>query len=313
MGWFDGWSGSQSGGGDPLEKLDPKLRDFLRREAPIKYDHAQSPHQATPTPQDATVPPAAPTSTEAGQQQPPVPPQSLYQDGRYAHLWKNYKPQSVVDAETKSDHEKLMDVLEAYKERKAEIGKAALENCALEQVDWSECMKSGSVTARMTMCRDAVRKFERCYTIQNRFLKALGYLSVQDRSPEVEEDIQMHADRLYHRLMEQESAIEEAKKEGKPVPKFEPLIPKPIIRIADEKEDITISPHLQQKLKEQLEKVPEEERHAEEEAIKAELRAKAEVAARVQDIWAEQAKEKEQRRKEGKLTIGDRVSGLFGW
>lgn len=146
-----------------------------------------------------------------------------------------------------------------------------------------------------------------------RFLKALGYLSVQDRSPEVEEDIQMHADRLYHRLMEQESAIEEAKKEGKPVPKFEPLIPKPIIRIADEKEDITISPHLQQKLKEQLEKVPEEERHAEEEAIKAELRAKAEVAARVQDIWAEQAKEKEQRRKEGKLTIGDRVSGLFGW
>ena len=96
-----------------------------------------------------------------------MPPQSLYQDGRYAHLWKNYKPQSVVEAETKSDHEKLMDVLEAYKERKAEIGKAALENCALEQAEWSECMKSGTVTARMTMCRDAVRKFERCYTIQN--------------------------------------------------------------------------------------------------------------------------------------------------
>jgi uncharacterized membrane-anchored protein YjiN (DUF445 family) len=129
----------------------------------------------------------------------------------------------------------------------------------------------------------------------------------------VEEDIQMHADRLYHRLMEQEAAIEEAKKEGKPVPKFEPLIPKPIIRITDETQDISLSPHLQQKLKEQLEKVPEDERHAEEEAIKAELRAKAEVAARVQDIWAEQAREKEQRRKEGKLTIGDRVSGLFGW
>jgi hypothetical protein len=169
MGWFDGWSGSQSSGGDPLQKLDPKLREFLQREAPVKYDHAQSPHPPAPT-QDAPVshPAVAPTpSAEGDQQQSAVPPQSLFQDGRYAHLWKNYKPQSVVDAETKSDHEKLMDVLEAYKERKAEIGKAALENCALEQVDWSECMKSGSVTARMTMCRDAVRKFERCYTIQN--------------------------------------------------------------------------------------------------------------------------------------------------
>lgn len=147
-----------------------------------------------------------------------------------------------------------------------------------------------------------------------RFLKALGYLSVMDRSPEVEEDIQMHADRLYHRLMEQEAAVEEAKKEGKPVPKFEPLVPKPIVRITDEKaQEITLSPQLQKTLKEQLEKVPEEERHAEEEAIKAELRAKAEVAARVQVIWAEQAREKEQRRKEGRLTIGDRVSGLFGW
>ena len=146
-----------------------------------------------------------------------------------------------------------------------------------------------------------------------RFLKALGYLSVQDRSPEVEEEVQMHADRLYQRLMEQEAAIEEAKKEGAPVPKFAPLIPKPVVRITDESQEISLSPHLQQKLKEQLEKVPEEERHAEEEAIKAELRAKADVAAKVQGIWAEQAKEKEQRRKEGRLTIGDRVSGLFGW
>ena len=113
--------------------------------------------------------------------------------------------------------------------------------------------------------------------------------------------------------MEQEAAIEEAKKEGKPVPKFEPLIPKPIIKITDGEKEISMAPHLQKQLKEQLEKVPEEERHAEEEAIKAELRAKAEVAARVQDIWAEQAREKEQRRKEGRLTIGDRVSGLFGW
>lgn len=123
----------------------------------------------------------------------------------------------------------------------------------------------------------------------------------------------MHADTMYHRLMEQEAAVEQAKKEGRPIPTFTPVVPKPLIRSADEKGDVELSPLLQKKLKEQLDKVPEEERHAEEEAIRAELRAKAEVAAKVQGIWAEQAREREQRRKEGRQTISDRVSGLFGW
>jgi hypothetical protein len=168
MGWFDSVFGSApTTGGDPLRKLDPKLREFLERESPIKYaDPTQTQTQQAPPPQHPTqdAPVAAPPSEGA------VPSQSLYQDGRYAHLWKNYRPQAAIDAETKSDHEKLMDVLDAYKERKAEIGKAALENCALEQVDWSNCMRSGTVTARMTLCRDEVRKFERCYKMQ-----AVGY------------------------------------------------------------------------------------------------------------------------------------------
>jgi hypothetical protein len=167
MGWLDNWFSSPPNSGvDPLQKLDPKLREFLQRESPIKYSSSTDQTQAqaaAPAPQPQPIA-DAPNSLE---QQPAVPRESLYQDGRYAHLWKNYKPQAAVDAETKSDHEKLMDVLDAYKDRKAEIGKAALENCALEQVDWTECMKSGSVTARMTMCRDEVRKFERCYKMQS--------------------------------------------------------------------------------------------------------------------------------------------------
>jgi hypothetical protein len=96
-----------------------------------------------------------------------VPHESLYKDGRYAHLWKTYKPYAAIEAETKSDHEKLMDVLDAFKERKAQIGKAALENCALEQLDWNNCMKSGDWTSRLTMCRAEVKKFERCYMMQS--------------------------------------------------------------------------------------------------------------------------------------------------
>lgn len=81
-------------------------------------------------------------------------------------MWKGYKPLAAVEAETKTDHEKLMDVLEGYKERKAQIGKAALENCADEQMDWNLCMKSGEWTSRMTMCRKEVQRFERCYMTQ---------------------------------------------------------------------------------------------------------------------------------------------------
>ena len=62
-----------------------------------------------------------------------------------------------------------MDVLDAYKDRKAKIGKTALENCADEQMDWNMCMKSGDVRARMTMCSAEVKKFEHCYMTQTVF------------------------------------------------------------------------------------------------------------------------------------------------
>lgn len=178
MGLFDGWFG---GGGsnsnsdsDPLGKLDPKLREFLQKESPVKYTTAseeqakleqqRAKQQPQPHPQQGQTP--EPTSSSQDEQQPKVPQESLYPDGRYAHLWKTYKPLASVEAENKTDHEKLMDVLDAYKDRKAKIGKTALENCADEQLDWAMCMKSGDVRARMTMCSAEVKKFEHCYNMQ---------------------------------------------------------------------------------------------------------------------------------------------------
>ena len=185
MGWFDGWFGptgaSQS---DPLRKLDPKLREFLEKESPVKY----SPAEATPQ-QSATAPtipernrvdvsqPAA-----AAPQEPVVPRESIYQDGRYAHIWKTYRPQAAIEAESKSDHEKLMDVLDGFKDRKVEIGKAALENCALEQEDWRDCMTNGSAMERFTMCREKVMRFEKCYEQQAVRLPASTLPSVAGRT-----------------------------------------------------------------------------------------------------------------------------------
>lgn len=172
MGWLDGIFGWGSNESDPLRKLDPKLREFLEKESPVKYRAgSQDDAAARPAPAATAATPVAPSvagaQTQGAEPADALPSESLYQDGRYAHLWKTYKPLAAVEAETKSDHEKLMDVLDGFKERKAQIGRAALENCALEQLDWNTCMKAGSWTSRMTMCSTEVKKFERCYMMQS--------------------------------------------------------------------------------------------------------------------------------------------------
>ncbi|KAL2154725.1 hypothetical protein VTH82DRAFT_3401 [Thermothelomyces myriococcoides] len=334
MGWFDGWFGnSDNRNSDPLRRLDPKLREFLERESPVKYNNNNSPAPgttetaATPSQQarqspDQAAKQATGTATTNGsnsavgqqqgqEQQPRAPPQSLFPDGRYAHLWKTYRPLAEIEAETKSDNEKLTDVIEAFKERRGLIGRAALENCAEEQAEWAECMKSGSWRARMTMCRDEVHKFERCYNAQSRLLKALGYLSVQGRSPEVDEDIQMRADELYHRMLDREREAEQARAEGREVPAFKPLLDdhddnnNTAAAKVPEPSAATLA-----SWKEKLEKLPPEEREAEEKALRAEHRAKAEMAMQIQKLWDEQAKEREARKAEGKETIMDKFESL---
>ncbi|RYP09123.1 hypothetical protein DL764_001490 [Monosporascus ibericus] len=323
MGWWDSLWPSSSGADDPLGKLDPKLREFLEKESPVKCNAAAHPQPTTTRAQTQPIaaqsqakPPAAETSREDDDKnKPAVPKESQFQDGRYAHLWKTYRPLAEVEAETKSDHERLMDVLEAYKERKNQIGKAALENCALEQVDWRSCMTNPSLADRMTLCRAQVRKFERCYMMQTRFLKALGYLSSYDRSPEIEEEIQLHADKLYHRMLEQEAEVDKAKAEGRPIPKFTSLIPPPrpvAAAAATTTADLELTPEQQETLRARLEKVPEEDRAAEAEAIKGEWRAKAEVASRVQGLWRQQEEDRRARKERGEQTMWDKVAAAFG-
>ncbi|KAK1636139.1 hypothetical protein BDP81DRAFT_321285 [Colletotrichum phormii] len=317
MGWFDGWFGPSASSDDPLQSLDPKLREYLERESPVKIQNQQIQEaekkairiaaQAAAT-AEARAHAQAQAQSQDAAEQPKVPKESLFQDGRYAHLWKTYRPYAEIEAETKTDHEKLMDVLDGFKQRKHDIGRAALENCAIQQEEWVNCMKSGDWEDRMQMCRRQVQKFERCYTMQTRFLKALGYQSIAGRSAQVEEDIQMHADQLYGRMIEQEQAMEAAKKEGLPAPKFDFSIP----TAAPAATAHTPRPDLETSWKEKLEQLPESERAAEEAALRADFQANVEVAKNVQKLWDEQEKEKERRKAEGKATIVDRISGTFG-
>ncbi|QSS62858.1 hypothetical protein I7I51_02601 [Histoplasma capsulatum] len=210
MGWFWG----TSDGSDPTKQLDPSLKDFLQQETPVRYDPTTVQHHS-PSPSPSAQPQTKQSSSQSTSadesipaDKPSVP--SLFPDGRYAHLWKDYRP--VAQAETPmSPGEK---VIEQFKKRKDVLNKAALENCAEEQLDLSLCFKSGTVKERATMCSTKNAKFSRCYTMQTKFLQALGYASSFEFDPDKEERIQMHADKLYHQMLDYEQRVEEAKAAG---------------------------------------------------------------------------------------------------
>ncbi|KAI9885446.1 MAG: hypothetical protein M1823_002752 [Watsoniomyces obsoletus] len=231
MGWFWGTSTTTSSTtnapkespNNPVGQLDPSLREYVQDESPGAYiPIASSQTKEAPSYRDQ-LPRVEPAQwSESG-----VPPQALYQDGRYAKIWETYKPLEEIEAANKTDQEKLLDIVEGWKERKAQISRAALENCSLEQIAVSDCFRFGGWGSRMTMCRAENKTFERCYVTQAKFLKALGYLSTIDRPPQIDEQIQMHADKLYHRMLAQEALIEKAQEEGKPLPITDPLFTTP--------------------------------------------------------------------------------------
>ena len=176
MGWLWGSGKDESPGSsstDPLKDLDPSLREFLEKESPVKYKTVEAPSQ---NPATATPSQSGPAYSEASTQTPEtsstniaistIASKSAYPDGRYAHLWSTYTPLSDIENATKSDQEKLLDVLNGFKERKAQIGRAALENCADEQWAVSECYRSGKITDRLRLCHAENRSFERCYNMQ---------------------------------------------------------------------------------------------------------------------------------------------------
>nr|XP_023908605.1 uncharacterized protein LOC112020278 [Quercus suber]POF15550.1 hypothetical protein CFP56_48744 [Quercus suber] len=346
MGWF--WD-SKKEGSDPYKQLDPSLREFLDDSTPNKSkspplaSHAQpppSPDAASntyraqlgwttspePTTQDlhSSAPPASATNANE------VPPESLFPDGRYAHLWKTYRHQSEVDAAGKSDQERLSDVVDTYKDRQAAIGRAAVENCILEQMAERECWTSGSWMDRATMCRKEARSFTRCYDMQQRFLKALGYLS-QMRSGEEEERIQMHADKLYHEMLAREKAVQEADVAGLPAPKQEPLLnPSSLMQALGEDSayararqkaaDLGVKFQLSEMPKEAQEKIQgklrgksEFGKEVEMQLMAAEARAKLDYAQQLNDYWEEERQHRAERRESGKETFGDQIKRWSGW
>ena len=130
----------------------------------------------------------------------------------------------------------------------------------------------------------------------------------------------MHADTLYHRMLDQEKQIEEAKAEGKPAPVFPPLVhsikqkttaaTKATLQQI-EKPVSQLSPENQALFQKRIEGLNAEERELEERAFKAELETGREMASAYVSIMAKQDAEREQRKRDGNETIGDKFTAAF--
>jgi len=320
---------------DPLDNIDPALREFLKKEAPNQYKPANS--QYTPStpaepetyraqlglnttndPEAQALAAAQPQTQEDAPR--PLPRESLFQDGRYAHLWSTYRPAAERDEAAKSDQEKLLDIVQGYKERQAGVGRAALENCADEQWAIHQCFSNGGAKTRMNMCREENRALERCVVVQSKFLRALGYLATYERTKAESEVIQMHADKLYHQMLEEEQATKEAKEKGLEPPKFEPLVKPRMENLVADVVPVVVTKVTFDDLPAEVQKKFMEGKFKGLDGMMLEL-AKREmeqelatnqvVTAQLEERLRAERQDRMRRREEGKERIGDKVKRWF--
>ena len=142
----------------------------------------------------------------------------------------------------------------------------------------------------------------------------------------------MHADTLYHRMLAQEAAAAEAKAAGLPEPQFAPIFSS-VSRSTNAKADISgttpgpkavamnalpdLAPETQKylslaaqaELRERMKGMTPVERELEEKGMMMEVRMASEAEEQVTTVL----NEKKKRRENGTATMGDTVSGWFGW
>ena len=301
MPWFWG-SSSQD---DPAKSLDADLKQFLKEQQPRPYQPAEaaSKQEEKPSPANKVQPPRPDTNKSFEER--PLPRESLFQDGRYKDLWKTYTPAADIAAASATPVE---HVISARKDRRAGIHRASLENCAFEQQLQRTCLGGGlraTVKQRLTMCSAETKTFNRCYQLQAKFLQALGYLGSSGSSDEDEERIQMHADKLYHRMMDYEEQLDNARLNDQPLPPlssvFDPNKPAPTI------EQFNLSDHAEQKLKVPLRDLPPHERELMARAALSEAKITNEAAEDFFKYTTTMNAERQKRQAWAQKTFGDAI------
>lgn len=147
----------------------------------------------------------------------------------------------------------------------------------------------------------------------------------------------MHADTLYHRMLDQEKAIEAAKAAGEPAPSFPPILspsrapaPSPTPSSSsspsavpeneatsqaekDAKIKLKLTKEARDELKKRTKDQPQIVKELEERAMYSEAESDIGVQRRISELTKARDQARKERRERGEATVGDTVSGWFGW
>ena len=136
----------------------------------------------------------------------------------------------------------------------------------------------------------------------------------------------MHADTLYHRMLERERAVEEAKTAGLPIPTFPDMIsssastqPQPTAALVSSgqrplpPEFERLDPKVKEQVRDRLKNLTPEEREVEEKALAMELVAGENVGKQINQLFEDQGKAKKLRKEQGRETLADKIGSVFGW
>ncbi|KAG8625100.1 hypothetical protein KVT40_006851 [Elsinoe batatas] len=331
MGWL--WNSKPSD--DGYDILDAKTKALLDKEAPkpqsspppaIASQTAQPPPKSYSERVGLTNPldkPTSPSSSESDTSL-TVPPQSLYQDGRYSHLWKTYTPSTSAPSPTASQ-DQLTNLLSSYSSRRAAVSRAALENCVEEHIAENECFSSGNLAQKMRGCRDESKTFSKCYTLQARFLKAMGYMDLRldedGRGDERREAMQARADGIWQEVRRREELEKMAKKEGREMPVFGELeVPwrgeVGSGKSSEERQEEMLAWFKEERrelVREELKKVPEGERELELRLRIAETKADVGYGEAVGRFFEQEKEDRRARKEKGNTTLGDWLKWMGGW
>lgn len=335
MGIADWFWGTSSKSKDPVKDLDPSLRDFLEKESPKSHSStpkeipswlSQAEKQSGLPPSDPFPAPPQPQPADSPHaDKPKVPPESVFQDGRYAHLWKTYKPLHEIEEKSKTTSDRLHDIHDIHSARKASTSQAARENCVEYEAAYLDCLSTTTWNSKMFMCTTEQRALSRCVDMQVRFLKALGYMgAVGDK--EAEERVQMHSDRLYQKMIAQEKARDEARKEGLEPPSFEPILSPASVHAAmeprkqapadasiDPFDPSDIPPKYHPAFYEETKNKSPEEAQIWKESLKQEIKHRTEYAIKYKEAMELEQEQRQRRFDRGRPTIGDRMKRWWGW
>jgi uncharacterized coiled-coil protein SlyX len=143
-----------------------------------------------------------------------------------------------------------------------------------------------------------------------KFLKALGYASMSNQDTQTAERIQMHADKLYHRMLDYETSVKEAEEKGLKPPPYKPLFTPEVeeassFPIDEKNRHQHIPPSMLHKIKKPLQKMTPLEQEVEVRALKGEMRVLGSHFDDLEDTLLEEKFKKLKRKEKMAGWVGD--------